>query len=570
MTSVSMRIHILLLLLLGGLISMQLNDTHLIQPAAYKQIHSSLNSIVRLDAVSEESMMQLQNGQIGNYDKLTADAVQLMQRYTELDHALPDEPSLQAPLQALKASVRLQLDTIDAFRRSFGILLNSKRYASTLIAQSIDEHPSLTVPLLRLRGDLFEFLSFPNDALKQRIVMQQKALEPFALADLNKHLKIMLQYISEIQHQIYTVLHCGTPENTYSLLDAYDVVYTKQIQKMESRRFWLFGLIALFAIYLVMVLYLLMRSDRKLRAANDELEASRDSLEQELKARRQTETRYRTLVDSSAAAIMTYADNRFMSANRATLHMFGVEEEKEMLEMGATDISPPQQADGRDSATADLDYIKIAMRDGRCAFEWLNKRKNGEVFPAYVQLTAIEVGNERMMQAVITDLSDLKRLEKEKELLANALENTADAVMITDAEARILYVNTSFELLTGYSSSEVTGQFTSILRSEKEDVSVYERIFTTLNHAQTWKGELLMRLKSGDEIATERTISPILNESGGVINHVAVMRDVTEEKEQAKKWEHTQRLESLGKAWGQVLKVELFSRKLRLWLGLYA
>jgi len=543
----NMRVHIILLIILGSFIYPLLKDTQIIQPGVYKQVHSILNRIVKLDAASEENMMQLQNGQTSNYDTLTADAISLEISYATIVQTLPANTSLTPHLNKLKASVQLQLDTIDVFRSTFGILQNSKRYLSILIAQNIQAKPALTENLLRLRGDLFEFLALPDDALQQRIIRQQQAMEASGFVNLSHHINILLRYGQKIQQQIYTVTHCGTPEHTYQLSDAYDAVYTKQIQALKDKRVWLFGLITLFSIYLIIVLYLLMRSESKLKGANTSLENSKLALEQELIARKQTEARYRTLIDSSSAAIMTYANNCFISANPATLNMFGIKDQQDILQMSAAAVSPPFQADGRDSATAAQDYIGTAMREGHCAFEWLHQRQNGDVFPAHVQLTAIEVGTERMFQAVVTDISDLKQLEEDKELLASALENTADAVLIADEEARIVYTNTAFEKMTGYSRNEVIGQFASILRSEqKKDPVVYERMLKKLNQGKAWKGELLTRLKSGDEILVDRTISPVVDHSGTVVSHVAIMRDITDEKEQSKKWEHTQRLESLG------------------------
>jgi len=159
-----------------------------------------------------------------------------------------------------------------------------------------------------------------------------------------------------------------------------------------------------------------------------------------------------------------------------------------------------------------------------------------------VQLTAIEVDNQHMLQAVVTDVSDIYQLRKEKEQLFKALEHTAEAVLITDVEARVLYANTAFERLTGYSSEEITGQFASVFRSKSADA----QLLRTVNNGKVWKGESFIHCKYGREILVERTISPILDNEGVVVSHVAVLHHISEQKEQAKKLEHTRRLESLG------------------------
>jgi len=547
MSSTSIKIHFILLLILGGMIFLQFRDTEKIQPASYKQVHTVLNEIIRLDAAADTNIMRLHNAQVSNYDQLTADAKQFKRAFALLAQAIPaKQTSLIAPLQALKVSMQLQLDAIDHFRRDFGILLNSRRYISTLISQNIQAHPKLTVPLLRLQNDLLEFSLFPDDGLKQRIKARQPMLKNASLKELSHHSNIILEYTPKVQQQLYAVVHCGTPTNTYQLSDAYEALYTQQVQALESKRTWLFGFVVLFGVYLLFMLYLLMRSGNQLRLVNNNLETIQQRLEKELKARSQSESRYRTLLNSSSAAIMTYANNQFISANPATLQMFGFDTEQEIIGTSAASVSPPYQADRRDSQLAAQAYIETALHDGHCAFEWLHQRKNGEVFPTHVQLTTLTVDHQAVLQAVVTDLTGLKQLEQEKELLANALQHTADAVLITDTDAKILYVNVSFEQLTGHAHAEIIGQFASILRSNKENPATYKRILKTLNQGMVWKGELLTRHKSGEEMIIAQTIAPIFNAAGDITNHVAVMRDVSAEREQAKKWEHTQRLESLG------------------------
>jgi len=61
---------------------------------------------------------------------------------------------------------------------------------------------------------------------------------------------------------------------------------------------------------------------------------------------------------------MTYSEDRFISANHTTLRMFGIDDESEILNMRAVEVSPPFQADGRDSESAARAYIEKAMQEG--------------------------------------------------------------------------------------------------------------------------------------------------------------------------------------------------------------
>lgn len=193
-----------------------------------------------------------------------------------------------------------------------------------------------------------------------------------------------------------------------------------------------------------------------------------------------------------------------------------------------------------------MDLITTAVRDGSAVFSWVFLRSNGETFPAQVQLTALELDGQQVLQAIVTDLSEFRQMQAEKARLIAALQYSAEAVIISDTEARIQYVNPAFEQLTGFSCSEVEGGFASVLRSAGTDTAVYEAMIATVNRGKIWKGEMAIRRKNGEEILTDRSIAPIFNEEGVVVSHVAMLRDITEEKLQAQKLEHTQRLESLG------------------------
>ncbi|WP_176582378.1 PAS domain S-box protein [Mariprofundus erugo] len=258
------------------------------------------------------------------------------------------------------------------------------------------------------------------------------------------------------------------------------------------------------------------------------------------------ENRYSKLVASSSAAIMTYADGHFLSANPATLSMFGVVSEEDFRQLLLADLSPSLQPDGRDSTKAIAGHIRAAMTDGASLFTWICIRSSGETFPVQVQLTALELDGQPVLQWIVTDLSEFRQMQAEKARLVAALQYSAEAVIISDTEARIQYVNPAFERLTGFTFAEVEGGFASVLRTAGTDTAIYEKMLATVNGGKVWKGEMGIRRKSGEEILTDRSIAPIFDEQGKVVSHVAMLRDVTEEKQQAQKLEHTQRLESLG------------------------
>lgn len=129
------------------------------------------------------------------------------------------------------------------------------------------------------------------------------------------------------------------------------------------------------------------------------------------------------------------------------------------------------------------------------------------------------------------DLAALEEHEARIERLTSAIEQTADAVVITDPEARITYVNPAFEQLTGYRREEVLGRNPRLLQSGRHAPAFYRRMWRTLAAGSSWTGELVNRRRDGGILVEEATITPITARDGTVTAYVGVKRDVTRIRE---------------------------------------
>ncbi|MDQ7782911.1 MAG: PAS domain S-box protein [Desulfomonilaceae bacterium] len=145
-----------------------------------------------------------------------------------------------------------------------------------------------------------------------------------------------------------------------------------------------------------------------------------------------------------------------------------------------------------------------------------------------------------------TDISGRKREEEARLRLVTAIEQAAETVVITDDEARILYVNPAFELITGYGKEEVLGRNPRLLKSGKQDETFYKHMWDVLHRGHVWSGRLINKKKDGTVYEEDATISPVTDKSGKVINYVAVKRDVTAEVMLRKQVQQGQKMESIG------------------------
>jgi PAS domain S-box-containing protein len=129
-----------------------------------------------------------------------------------------------------------------------------------------------------------------------------------------------------------------------------------------------------------------------------------------------------------------------------------------------------------------------------------------------------------------SDITARKRAEAQNLLLATAIEQAAETVVITDRDATIQYINPAFTRTTGYTRGEALGQNPRILKSGQHDAKFYEELWATLNAGKLWAGEFTNRRKDGSLYVEEATIAPVRNASGEITNYIAIKFEITERK----------------------------------------
>ncbi len=127
-----------------------------------------------------------------------------------------------------------------------------------------------------------------------------------------------------------------------------------------------------------------------------------------------------------------------------------------------------------------------------------------------------------------TDITEHKELEFERRKLSRALEQTADAVMITDSRGHIEYVNPAFETVTGFRCDEVVGRRPSFLSSGLHGRPFFARLWKTLLGGLPFSDIIINRRRNGDLYYQATTITPVRDERGDVTHFVTTGMDITE------------------------------------------
>ena len=113
------------------------------------------------------------------------------------------------------------------------------------------------------------------------------------------------------------------------------------------------------------------------------------------------------------------------------------------------------------------------------------------------------------------------------EIQLTAVSAAANGILIADVNGMIIWANPAVTALTGYTLEELVGQKTNIFRSGEHDESFYEDLWNTVTSGQVWRARIVNRKKDGSLYYEDQTITPVKDESGEIINFIAVKEDIT-------------------------------------------
>ncbi|MHC1707596.1 MAG: response regulator [Bacteroidales bacterium] len=111
-----------------------------------------------------------------------------------------------------------------------------------------------------------------------------------------------------------------------------------------------------------------------------------------------------------------------------------------------------------------------------------------------------------------------------------AVEQSPEAIIITNIKGEIEYVNPKFCELSGYTFSEIIGKNPRIQKSGKMSSEEYKVLWNTILSGKIWKGELLNRKKNNELYWESTSISPILNNEGKISGFIGIKEDVSNKK----------------------------------------
>ena len=174
-------------------------------------------------------------------------------------------------------------------------------------------------------------------------------------------------------------------------------------------------------------------------------------------------------------------------------------------------------------------------------------RKNGDLFSVALNISPINIpGPHRGAVITFKDETLERFITDRNKMLVSALEAAQISVMITDTQAKIEWVNPAFENLTGFDSSEATGQSAiEIIKYAHDNSLIYKDLWATALRGNPWHGEITSQHKDGSLYDEDLTISPVFNSLGELQNFIAVQTNITERKQAERRIKHLAEHDSL-------------------------
>ncbi len=266
---------------------------------------------------------------------------------------------------------------------------------------------------------------------------------------------------------------------------------------------------------------------------------------------RETEHYLRTILDNLPSTISywdTAQRNRFI--NKSSVELYGRTPEQ-MQDMSAAELLGPH-----DYAVVEP-YVKQALQGHPQLFERTITDASGEVRHTHISYTPDTdeaTGKVRGMFVQMTDITERKRMEdelfREKERMRLTLQSIGDAVVCTDAEGRITYLNPVAQRMTGWQAFDAAGRDVDevaplyLPNGAQTQPSPLRTALKTQNPCGPTRG-VVLRHKDGQRFEVEESASPIIDRHRHLTGAVMVLHDVTETMAMAERMAHLAQYDAL-------------------------
>ncbi len=159
--------------------------------------------------------------------------------------------------------------------------------------------------------------------------------------------------------------------------------------------------------------------------------------------------------------------------------------------------------------------------------------RNGQAADVLINASCITAPgtDEKICFSFFADISERKQEQEQLFLFSQAVEQSTSAIVITDRQAKIVYVNPAFSELTGWNRHDAIGAEPAILSGGERDTVLSREIWRRISGGGTWKGFLHNRRQDGSSYWEGQIICPLHDSKGRISHYLAIKNDITQRLE---------------------------------------
>ncbi len=230
---------------------------------------------------------------------------------------------------------------------------------------------------------------------------------------------------------------------------------------------------------------------------------------------------YLTLLNAiSDLVVLIDASGKMLTANQTSYSFFGKQTKKGELNFYAylPDAAANKLQDVTANAGQESQTVVFKIELDNKIFQFRVFPISGKTFQGL------------MFAVIVQDITQLEKDNQKMKLLAQAVDQSANSIVITDVNGSIEYVNQGFYQASGYTPEEARGNNPRILKSGMQSAEVYQHMWKTIQNGETWRGEFCNRHKDGHLYWETVLITPIKNENGQTIHYLSIKKDISLQK----------------------------------------
>jgi diguanylate cyclase (GGDEF)-like protein/PAS domain S-box-containing protein len=261
--------------------------------------------------------------------------------------------------------------------------------------------------------------------------------------------------------------------------------------------------------------------------ASKDIEMEKCSLFREID---EQEERYQVLVENSPVGILTCDRNGvIVMVNPAVVKLLGSPSEAATKEVNVFTF-PPLVESGI------ANHLKHCVETGEMfRGEAVYTSKWGKVVYLRMHFVPLHDYNGKIagVQGIVEDFTEYKKAQDQLRTYYHAIEHSPVAVLISDDQGIIEYINPQYTKVTGYTPADLIGKNVESIYAGNNINKVYQELRNTVTAGKVWQKEHRNVKKNGESYWENISISPVFDENGDIYHYVSVKEDITARREES-------------------------------------